>query len=55
MRQINMQGKITGWGTLQCRASKVKLGLVNDPFDSVSFESSMFQSWADDDHQLIVN
>jgi hypothetical protein len=53
VRQINMQGKITGWDSPQFRASKLKLGLVNDPFDYVSFESSMFQSWTDDDQQLI--
>ena len=53
VRQINMQGKIAGWDSPQFRASKLKLGLVNDPFDYVSFESSMFQSWTEDDQQLI--
>ncbi|KAL5260338.1 hypothetical protein ACHWQZ_G010459 [Mnemiopsis leidyi] len=33
VKQINMQGKITGWDSPQFRASKLKLGLVNDPFD----------------------
>ena len=53
VRHINMQGRITGWDSPQFRASKLKLGLVNDPFDYVSFESSMFQPWTEDDQQMI--
>ena len=53
VKQINMQGKITGWDSPQFRASKLKLGLVNDPFDWVTFQSSMLQSWTNDDELLI--
>ena len=53
VKQINMQGKITGWDSPQFRASKLKLGLVNDPFEWVSFQSSMLQSWTNDDELLI--
>lgn len=53
VKQINMQGKITGWDSPVFRASKLKLGLVNDPFDYISFESSMSQSWTNDDQEII--
>jgi hypothetical protein len=51
--QINTQSKITGWDLPQFRISKLKLGLVNDPFDYVSFENSLQEPWTHDDQQLI--
>ena len=53
VRELNMKSKLTGWDSSNFRAGKLKLCLVGDPFDYVSFESSMFNSWTDNDEEII--
>jgi hypothetical protein len=53
VKAINMKNKLVGWDSAAYRADKLKLGLVDDPFDLVSFESSMAQNWTRNDEAII--
>ena len=53
VKAINMKNQLVGWDSPVYRADKLKLGLVNDPFDYVSFENAMAQKWTEDDDLII--
>jgi hypothetical protein len=53
VRELNMKSRLTGWDSPKFRSGKLKLCMVGDPFDYISFESSMLHGWTDNDEEII--
>ena len=53
VKDLNVRSRLEGWDKPEYRAGKLKLGLVGDPFDYITFESSMAQSWTNNDELII--
>ena len=53
VKELNMRAQLRGWDSSSFRANKLKLCLLGEAFDYVSFASSIGEGWADDDDQMV--
>ena len=53
VKEFNMRAQLRGWDSPSYRAGKLKLCLMGDAFDYVSFASSIYEKWAEDDEAMI--
>ena len=53
VKDLNMRAKLRGWDSTSYRAGKLKLCLMGDAFDYVSFASSICEEWTENDELMI--
>ena len=53
VKDLNMRARLRGWDSPSYRAGKLRLCLMGEAFDFVSFASSICEDWAEDDEKII--
>jgi hypothetical protein len=53
VKELNVRSRLRGWDSASYRAAKLKLCLMGDAFDYVSFASSICEEWTENDSTII--
>jgi len=53
VKELNMRSRLRGWDSASFRAGKLKLCLMGDAFDYVSFAGSICEQWTENDSMMI--
>jgi len=53
VKELNMRSRLRGWDSASYRAGKIKLYLMGDAFDYVSFADSICEEWTKSDSMMI--
>ena len=53
VKELNMRARLRGWDSPSFRAGKLRLCLMGDAFDYVSFASSIGEEWSGDDEKMV--